>query len=171
MVIYRALDSVGSVLKPSVYVDGRQGARLANGCYVSLRLAPGKHSFESSMKRSAVEVEVKSNETVYLQMVIETGVLHGMGRLILATAAAAKQVLPGLRPLDANQTLPADATTPSPPPEAPAADNQPADTGADSGPPAQPASVIVKSTPPGADINVDGKFMGNTPSTIQFGTR
>ncbi len=168
VVIYRALDSVGSVLKPSVYVDGRQGARLANGCYVSLRLAPGKHSFESSMKRSAVEVEVKSNETVYLQMVIETGVLHGMGRLILATAAAAKQVLPGLRPLDANQTLPADATTPSPPPEAPAADNQPADTGADSGPPAQPASVIVKSTPPGADINVDGKFMGNTPSTIQL---
>jgi hypothetical protein len=168
VVIYRALDSVGSVLKPSVYVDGRQGARLANGSYVSLRLAPGKHSFESSMKKSAVEVEVKSNQTVYLQMVIETGVLHGMGRLILATAAAAKQVLPGLRPLDANQTLPADATTPSPPPEAPAADNQPADTGAESGPPAQPASVIVKSTPPGADINVDGKFMGNTPSTIQL---
>jgi len=33
---------------------------------------------------------------------------------------------------------------------------------------AQPATVIVKSTPPGADITVDGKFMGNTPSTIQL---
>jgi hypothetical protein len=32
----------------------------------------------------------------------------------------------------------------------------------------QPASVTVKSTPSGADINVDGKFMGNTPSTIQL---
>jgi hypothetical protein len=35
-------------------------------------------------------------------------------------------------------------------------------------PPAQPATVIVKSTPPGADINVDGKWMGSTPSTIQL---
>jgi len=32
----------------------------------------------------------------------------------------------------------------------------------------QPASVIVKSTPPGCDINVDGKYMGSTPSTIQL---
>jgi hypothetical protein len=32
----------------------------------------------------------------------------------------------------------------------------------------QPASITVKSTPPGADINIDGKFMGSTPSTIQL---
>ncbi len=32
----------------------------------------------------------------------------------------------------------------------------------------QLASVIVKSTPPGCDINVDGKYMGSTPSTIQL---
>ena len=28
------------------------------------------------------------------------------------------------------------------------------------------ASVIVESTPPGADIEVDGAFVGNTPSTV-----
>jgi hypothetical protein len=33
---------------------------------------------------------------------------------------------------------------------------------------AQPGTVIVKSTPAGADINVDGKYMGSTPSTIQL---
>jgi hypothetical protein len=32
----------------------------------------------------------------------------------------------------------------------------------------QNASIIVKSTPPGCDINVDGKYMGSTPSTIQL---
>jgi hypothetical protein len=32
----------------------------------------------------------------------------------------------------------------------------------------QLASVIVKSVPPGCDINVDGKYMGSTPSTIQL---
>jgi PEGA domain-containing protein len=35
-------------------------------------------------------------------------------------------------------------------------------------PPMQLASVIVKSTPPGCDVNVDGKYMGSTPSTIQL---
>ena len=31
-----------------------------------------------------------------------------------------------------------------------------------------PASIVVKSTPPGCDINIDGKYMGSTPSTIQL---
>ena len=48
------------------------------------------------------------------------------------------------------------------PEPAAAADNSQAD-------PAQPpASIAVKSTPPGCDINVDGKYMGSTPSTIQL---
>ena len=43
-------------------------------------------------------------------------------------------------------------TPPAPPSAAPAAIAQ--------------ASVIVESTPPGADIEVDGAFVGNTPSTV-----
>jgi len=42
------------------------------------------------------------------------------------------------------------------------------DTKAEPVVPAAPSSVVVKSTPPGADINVDGKWMGNTPSTLQL---
>jgi hypothetical protein len=54
-------------------------------------------------------------------------------------------------------------------PEAsPAVDNPQAQEAVVAAPTMQPATVIVKSTPPGADINVDGKFMGNTPSTIQL---
>jgi len=54
------------------------------------------------------------------------------------------------------------------------AERSPADNNAqsqplvESGPAMLPATVIVKSTPPGADINVDGKYMGSTPSTIQL---
>lgn len=45
----------------------------------------------------------------------------------------------------------------------PAADNSQAESAM------QPAqSITVKSTPPGCDINVDGKYMGSTPSTIQL---
>jgi len=36
------------------------------------------------------------------------------------------------------------------------------------GPAQPPASIAVKSTPPGCDIDVDGKYMGSTPSTIQL---
>jgi PEGA domain len=50
----------------------------------------------------------------------------------------------------------------------PAADNSQAEPRVESGLAMQPASIIVKSTPPGADINVDGKYMGSTPSTIQL---
>ena len=35
-------------------------------------------------------------------------------------------------------------------------------------PPQEPSTVVVKSTPDGADITVDGKYMGNTPSTLQL---
>jgi PEGA domain len=48
------------------------------------------------------------------------------------------------------------------------ADNAQSQPVVESGPAMQPATVIVKSTPPGADINVDGKYMGSTPSTIQL---
>jgi hypothetical protein len=55
------------------------------------------------------------------------------------------------------------ATVQSSQPEpSPAADKSQAE------PAMQAASVIVKSTPPGCDINVDGKYMGSTPSTIQL---
>ena len=51
---------------------------------------------------------------------------------------------------------------------APSTDSSQADPRVESGPPMQLASVIVKSTPAGCDINVDGKYMGSTPSTIQL---
>ena len=53
-------------------------------------------------------------------------------------------------------------------PEPAPADNPQAEPAVGSGPAMSPATVVVKSTPPGADINVDGKWMGNTPSTIQL---
>jgi len=33
---------------------------------------------------------------------------------------------------------------------------------------AEPSVVVIKSTPDGADITIDGKFIGNTPSTIRL---
>lgn len=159
VIVYRGGKFVGSALKPSIYVDGNQVARLANGRYVSLRLAPGKHQFDSSMKKEPpVEVEVKPNETLYLEMVILTGTWRGGGRLIPVAPEDGKNALLKLKPMDAEV---ADTSTPpsEPPQTEPLANNSQA---------GQTASVSIKSTPQGADINVDGKFVGNTPSTLQL---
>ena len=170
VVVYRPSKYTGSALKPSVYVDGTQAARLGNGRYISLQLAPGKHNFESSMKKAApLEVNVKSNETVYLEMVILTGSWRGGGRLIPVGQEEAKNALFNLKPSDEKQAaLEESSTLPSVQPAPPTADNSQSAPPVESGSPLQPVSVIVKSTPSGADINVDGKYMGSTPSTIQL---
>jgi hypothetical protein len=161
VIVYRQSAEVGWALKPSIYIDGNQAARLGIGRYVSFQLTPGKHSFESSQKKvGAVEVDVRPKETVYLEMIILTGAWHGGGRLIPVAAEGAKTALLRLKPSDGQQAIVVTAQ-----PEHPA-DSPQAEPQSESATQAQPATVTVKSTPVGADINVDGKFMGNTPSTI-----
>ena len=58
IVFFRPQRFTGSALKPSVYIDGQQIARLENGRYFfSLRLSPGKHQITSSMKQSALDLD------------------------------------------------------------------------------------------------------------------
>jgi hypothetical protein len=162
VVVYRQGKYVGSALKPSVYVDGNEVGRLKNGRYLSLQLAPGKHNFESNQKEAALEVDVKSKDTVYLEMVILNGKFRMVGRLVPVAQEDAKNALGKLKPMEGNQGTETSATTP----QEPAADNSQTEPQSDV--PMQPATVTIKSTPPGCDINVDGKFMGSTPSTIQL---
>lgn len=170
VIVYRPGKYVGSALKPSVYIDGNEVGRLKNGHYISLQLALGKHNLGSSMKNAApLEVEVKPNETVYLEMVILTGNWRGGGRLIPVGEDEAKTALLKLKPSDDKQVAVTDTSTAPSPQQGPVpADNTQAEPPAEPGVAIQPANVTVKSTPQGADINVDGKFMGNTPSTIQL---
>jgi hypothetical protein len=166
VVVFRRSDFTGSALKPSIYVDGNQAARLANGRYLSLQVAAGKHGFGSSAKNDApLDVEVKPNETLYLEMIIVTGRNRG-GRLISVGQDEAMNALARLKTQDGKLIAVAQNSTVQP--EPPAADNSQAEEAVVAHATTQPAIVIVKSTPPGADINVDGKFMGNTPSTIQL---
>ena len=165
VVVFRRSDFSGGALKPSVYVDGNQAARLGNGRYLSLQVAAGKHGFGSSAKNDApLEVEVKPNETLYLEMIIVTGRNRG-GRLIPVGQDDAMSALARLKTQDGKPiALAQTSTVPPAQPEPQPADNAQAEEAVV----AKPATVVVKSTPPGADITVDGKFMGNTPSTIQL---
>jgi hypothetical protein len=167
VVVFRRSAFTGSALKPSVYVDGNQAARLENGHYLSLQVTAGKHTFGSTAKNDApLEVAVNPSQTVYLEMIIITGGWHGGGRLIPVGQDDAMSALARLKTQDGKPiALAQTSTVPPAQPEPPAADNAQAEP---EPPPPQPATVTVKSTPPGADITVDGKFMGSTPSTIQL---
>jgi hypothetical protein len=166
VVVFRRSAFTGSALKPSVYVDGNQAARLENGRYLSLQVAPGKHTFGSTAKNDApLEVAVNPSQTVYLEMIIMTGGWHGGGRLIPVGQDDAMSALARLKTQDGKPiALAQTSTVPPAQPEPQPADNAQAEEAVV----AKPATVVVKSTPPGADITVDGKFMGNTPSTIQL---
>lgn len=91
----------GKALKPSIYVDGKQVARLENGRWFSMPIAPGKHEVSSSAKNEAATVvNVSAGETDYVQMVITTGTWRGSGRLMEVDSAEAQQKIAKLKPLD-----------------------------------------------------------------------
>lgn len=91
----------GKALKPSVYVDGKQVARLENGRWFSMPIAPGKHEVSSSAKHEAATVvNISAGETDYVQMVITAGTWRGSGRLMEVDSAEAQQKIAKLKPLD-----------------------------------------------------------------------
>jgi len=101
LVFFRPSRVYGLALVPSVYVDGKQIARLDNGRYFSLYVAPGKHVATSNMKKeSPLDLDVKSGEALYLEMVIVSGTWKAGGRLVPAPAADAVQTLGKMKPLD-----------------------------------------------------------------------
>src|ERR1700688_2587686 len=79
--------------------------------------------------------------------------------------AVAKHLKDFVESKSGNEILTARASEPAMAQPGPSPNsNSQADPSVESGPAQPPASIIVKSTPPGCDINVDGKYMGSTPS-------
>jgi hypothetical protein len=91
IVFFREEHFTGSALKPSIYVDGNEIVRMANGHWFSVSLEPGKHKLQSSAKNEpASVVDVSAGQTVYVQMVIVTGNWRGGGRLLTVDSTEAQ---------------------------------------------------------------------------------
>ena len=100
IVFFREHHYTGSALKPSIYVDGKETDRLANGHWFSVHAEPGKHQHQSSAKNEpATVIETVAGETTYVQMVILTGNWRGGGRLLQVDAGEAQKVIAKLKPL------------------------------------------------------------------------
>jgi hypothetical protein len=100
IVFFREGHFTGSALKPSIYLDGKEMDRLANGRWFSVHAEPGKHQLQSSAKNEpATVIETVAGETTYVQMVILTGNWRGGGRLMQVDAGEAQKVVAKLKPL------------------------------------------------------------------------
>lgn len=80
---YRIKQFAGSSLEPSVYCDEKELARMDNGRYFGVTLAPGKHVCRMGDKQTGFEIDVKGDQTYYAKVSIEAGFWKGHGRLTL----------------------------------------------------------------------------------------
>jgi hypothetical protein len=97
--VYRHRRYEGGALKPSVYVDDKEMARIENGRFFVVNLDPGKHSIRSSDKSSGVDVEMKSGSDYYVRIDIQPGLLKGHGRLTLILPEQGEYEIKKTKPL------------------------------------------------------------------------
>jgi hypothetical protein len=198
LILFASLSCFGQSTRPTVFIEPQQGFEtylaaavskksvpvdvvtdLTRATYV-LRAAPVEVKAESTGGKIArclfaycAGIEDKGNVSVQLIDANSTKTLWaysvnkqrgGSKNSQSMAEAVAKHLKDFVESKSGQDVLTASASAPVAvqPEPSPTADNSPSE------PTMQPATVIVKSTPPGADITVDGKFMGNTPSTIQL---
>jgi hypothetical protein len=104
---YRYKQFVGSALTPSVYCDEDQLARIENGRFFAVHIAPGKHSFRSNDKQAGIELDLKGGEQYFIRVEIATGMMKGHGRLVLMPAEQGNYELKSkqLKVLDADRVI------------------------------------------------------------------
>jgi len=98
--IYRYKQVVASGVRPSVYCDDIELARMENGRYLAMKLAKGKHTFRSSDKQAGVEMELKGGETIYIRVELVRGILTWYGRLVLTQKEQGVYEIKNLMPLE-----------------------------------------------------------------------
>jgi hypothetical protein len=101
VIFYREGHFTGSALKPSIYLDGKEVARLKNGTYFTAQVDAGKHEAGSSAKHEPpLAIDVKPGETTYIQMIVVGGTWRGAGRLVPVAPDDGKTAVSKLHVLD-----------------------------------------------------------------------
>jgi hypothetical protein len=103
--VYRYKQFVGKALRPSIFCDEREAARVQNGRYVPLLLPAGKHSFRSTDKQSEIELELEAGRTYYIRLDIATGFWKGHGRLSLLAPEQGKPEVNKTRLIDQGMVI------------------------------------------------------------------
>jgi hypothetical protein len=98
--VYRYKQYMGKGLRPSIYCDEHDVARLQDGRFVVLELAPGRHTLRSNDKQSQVDLDLKPGQQYYLRIDIAVGMWKGHGRLTLVQPEQGIGELAKMKPID-----------------------------------------------------------------------
>ena len=81
--VYRYKQAYGMAIRPSIYCDDKETARLQSGRYLALGLKPGKHQFRSIDQQSVIDMDLKADQSYYIRLDLAPGVMKAHGRLTL----------------------------------------------------------------------------------------
>ena len=103
--VYRYRSFEGGALVPSVFCDDAQLARIQNGRYFTVKVSPGKHTFQSNDKQSGVAVDLKPGQEYFLRVEIAAGLMKGHGRLLAVMPEQGRFDLQSkkMKPVDADK--------------------------------------------------------------------
>jgi uncharacterized protein DUF2846 len=103
--VYRQPQFAGSALFPSIYVDGRQVARVGNGRRVTIKLIPGSHYIKSDDNGSAITLDVKVSQDYYLRVDKVQGMMKGKGKVTLVSSEQGAPEYNLQRPIEENRVV------------------------------------------------------------------
>jgi hypothetical protein len=100
---YRLRLAYGAILKPSVFCDKKQIARMRNGRYVSVALPVGEHTITSNLPGNGAVIDFKAGETYYVRLGISPATMwkNGRGEVMEVTAGQGKFEVSQLKPAEA----------------------------------------------------------------------
>jgi hypothetical protein len=98
--VYRYKQMMGKGIRPSIYCDEVDVARIQSGRSVVLALPAGKHSFRSNDKQSEIQIDLKSGQDYYIRVEIASGFWKGHGRLVLVMPEQGVAEFQKMKPVD-----------------------------------------------------------------------
>ncbi len=100
--VYRYKQIYGKAIRPSIYCDETDVARLQDGRFVVLALTPGKHTFRSNDKQSVIDLELKPGQEYYIRVDIAPGFAKAHGRITLVQPEQGAAEFKQMKPADAD---------------------------------------------------------------------
>jgi Protein of unknown function (DUF2846) len=101
--IYRPKAFMGTALRPTVMVDGKDLVNIGNGRVYAGYFMPGKYLFQMDDKKSGAELDLKPGDTYYFRVEIVPGFWKGGGRMTLMDAKQGSVEIQGLTPVEAKE--------------------------------------------------------------------
>lgn len=102
---YRYKQYQGSALKPSIYCDGKEIARMQNGRFFEIDMPVGEHTCYANDKQAGAVVKFEAGNDYYFRTDLQAGFWKGHFRLDMVMPEQGKYDVSKLKPADKDTIL------------------------------------------------------------------